>query len=158
MHASESISDGEHVFIYDDGSLSALANAAKKELSEDLKKRKIKWTSKSKKGGLLADINNSLEKDVLKKKPNLVVLAFGINDACDPKKNAAKEYDADALRSALDTAVQTLKSSDVRIVLATPGLAGENLEDEHQSAIDAMSDLIRTYAEEQQISVCDIRK
>ncbi len=151
------VKDGDHVFIYDDGLFTSLADAAKKELAEDLKKRKIKWSSKSVKGGLLADINNDLEKNVLKKKPTAVVLSFGINDICDPKKLTLNEYDIEALKESLSKAVKTLKDAGIAVAVATPGLAGEDLEAEHQAAIDELATMITAFAAEHKTGLCKVR-
>ncbi len=155
---SDALSDGEHILIYDDGLFDSIADAAKKDLKDDLKKRKFKWSSKSNKDATWKDVDAALEKDVLKKKPNMVVLSFGVFDACDPKKMTSKDYNAEDITAAIKRVVTTLKAANIRVVLATPGLAGEELDAEHQKSIDAVAEIIRAYAKSQNIKICDIRK
>ena len=156
--ASQNLGDGERVLFYTDGLLDGLIDAAEDQLKEDIKKRKISWDVKAVKKGKLADVNADIEKNVLKKKPQHVVLAFGIYDICDPKKLSVNDFDLEKMIDALDTAVAALKEAGINVVLTTPGLAGETLSDEHQRHLDGLAEKIRVYASEKQLRLCDVRK
>ena len=78
LFCAESINDGEHVIVYDDGLLAGIAKLVVKDLKGNFKKRKIKWTVNSIKQGTFDMALKSIEKDVIRKKPDIVVLSFGM--------------------------------------------------------------------------------
>lgn len=156
LDAVDFIADGEHVFFYDDGSFAAIANASQKKIGVILKKRKIQWTVKSKKGGTIADLAATIEKTVLKKKPNLVVLSFGIHDLYNVKKMTVKEHTSADLVQRLGAVVDTLEAAGIRVILVTPGLLSEDVTDDSQTNINAFSDALKAYGRENKIIICDL--
>lgn len=156
--ANHAVSDGDSIIVYGDGLFEDIVKAAVKELREDLKKRRIDIDSEDKKKGMLATINEDLADDVIDEEPNLVVIAFGLYDVCDPKKEKAREdYDLDAIKSELISAVKALQAANIKVVLVTPGLAGEDLNNPVQTDIDKVAEVIRQVAAELDTGLCDVR-
>ncbi|NRA39687.1 MAG: hypothetical protein HRU15_16210, partial [Planctomycetes bacterium] len=155
--AAEIVADGEEVLVYDDGLLSGISGAGKKMLKDDLKKRKIKISSKSRKEGTLIGLIDTIEKDVIKKKPEMVVLSFGMYDVYDFKAKAVKDYDKDEIQEALIAVIDHLQSAGIRVIVATPGLVDEDMDAEHQSDIDNIAQMIIDTASEKGVAVCNIR-
>ena len=155
--ASQGLDENERIIFYTDGLVDPIIDAAQDQLKDDLKKRNIEWDIEVQKKGLLKEIEKEFDKNVLKEAPQVVFISFGIYDICDPKKFDLNEYKLDTMIAALDAVVQKCKAKDVRVVIATPGLAGETLGDAHQTHIDTLAERLRSYAAEQQLKVCDLR-
>src|SRR5260370_446083 len=76
-------------------------------------------------GHKVPDLQNRLDRDVLKKKPTLVVIYIGINDVWhgenNPKNGTSKERFEDGLKDI----VGKIKGAGANVLLCTPSVIGE---------------------------------
>ncbi len=156
---SATVSDGDKVIIYGDGTASAVVKYVEKELKDVLKQRKIKIDERGKKGSNLQSLIDSVEKEVLKKKPNLVLVTCTIADVYDVKKKTMLDgFDVGVYVKNMESLIASLRSAGLSVALATPSVAGENISSEANSALDKIAEHIRAYCEKESIACCDFRK
>ena len=111
-------------------------------------------------GNKVPDLQRRLEKDVLAKKPTLVVIYIGINDVWhglnDPSKGTTKEKFEEGLKEIIGK----IKDGGARVVLCTPTVIGEKTggANKADSKLDEYSDISRKIAREMKLPLCDLRK
>ena len=111
-------------------------------------------------GNKVPDLQRRLEKDVLAKKPTLVVIYIGINDVWhrlnDPTKGTSKEKFEEGLKEIIGK----ITSAGARVVLCTPTVIGEKTggTNKADSKLDEYSDISRKIAKELKLPLCDLRK
>jgi lysophospholipase L1-like esterase len=111
-------------------------------------------------GNKVPDLQKRLEKDVLAKKPTVVVIYIGINDVWhgenDPTKGTSKEKFEEGLKEI----IQKIKDSGARVVLCTPTVIGEKKAGANKldSKLDEYADISRKVAKETGSELCDLRK
>jgi lysophospholipase L1-like esterase len=111
-------------------------------------------------GNKVPDIQARLEKDVLSKKPTVVVVYIGINDVWHGEKDPSKGTPKDKYEAGLRDVIGRCKDAGARVILCTPSVIGEkndgsNLND---MKLDDYSDVSRSVAKDLKIPVCDLRK
>ncbi len=158
VSAVEAIGDGEHVFIYDDGLFADIAKDVGKELKGNFKKRKIKWTVKSEKSGTFKSILSSFDKDVIKKKPQIVVLSFGLYHMYNPKKKELLRHVLKDIESDIVAVHEKIKAANARLVLITPGLCSEDLSKPQHMRVNALARMIVSYAKSNEVAVVNIHE
>jgi lysophospholipase L1-like esterase len=111
-------------------------------------------------GNKVPDIQGRLEKDVLAKKPTVVVIYIGINDVwhfeMGPDKGTSKEkYEA-----GLKDVIGRCKDAGARVVLCTPSVIGEKTDgsNKNDAKLDEYADISRKVAADLKVPVCDLRK
>ncbi|HTI50926.1 MAG TPA: SGNH/GDSL hydrolase family protein, partial [Planctomycetaceae bacterium] len=109
-------------------------------------------------GNRVPDLERRLEKDVLAKKPTLVVIYIGINDVWHSQKGrGTPKADFDA---GLRRIVEKIQSAGARVVLCTPSVIGER----HDGAnpldpmLDEYSDISRKVAADTKSQLLDLRQ
>ena len=111
-------------------------------------------------GNKVPDIQKRLEKDVLAKKPTVVVVYIGINDVwhgeTDPKRGTSK---AD-FESGLRDVIGRVKESGARVVLCTPTVIGEKKAGANKldAQLDEYAGISRKVAADTGARLCDLRK
>jgi lysophospholipase L1-like esterase len=111
-------------------------------------------------GNKVPDLQKRLERDVLKKKPTVVVIYIGINDVWhgenDPKRGTAK----DVYEAGLKEIIGKIQDSGARVVLCTPTVIGEKPDgsNKNDAKLDEYSDISRKVAKETKSTLCDLRK
>lgn len=111
-------------------------------------------------GNKVPDLQRRLDKDVISKKPTLVVIYIGINDVWhglnDPVKGTSKEKFEEGLREIIGK----IQSAGARVVLCTPTVIGEKTggANKADSRLDEYSDISRKIAKELKLPLCDLRK
>jgi lysophospholipase L1-like esterase len=105
-------------------------------------------------GNRVADLTNRLQQDVLDKKPTLVVIYIGINDAwrgTTPK---------DAYSRDLTDVVNKIKETGARVILCTPSVIGEKTygTNPRDEALRGYCELSRQVARETGVQLLDLRK
>ncbi|NRA37668.1 MAG: hypothetical protein HRU15_05975 [Planctomycetes bacterium] len=161
VYASAAISDGDKIIIYGDGNLSEIWKFTKKEIKDSLKQRKIKIEEKSKKGSSLQALLDGLKKDVIGKKPDMVLLTVPVSDLYDKKTKSIKaDADNEKTLATLNKMVEALQSAGIVAAIATPCLTGENCSADKKidMMINTLSEGIRSYCTENDITCCDYRK
>ncbi|MBN9518014.1 SGNH/GDSL hydrolase family protein [bacterium] len=111
-------------------------------------------------GNKVPDLQKRLERDVLSKKPTVVVVYIGINDVWhgenDPKRGTSKEnFDA-----GLRDVVGRIKGAGARVVLCTPTVIGEKKGGANKldAQLDEYAGISRKVAADTGARPCDLRK
>ena len=76
-------------------------------------------------GNKVPDLQRRLEKDVLAKKPTIVVIYIGINNVWHGESDPAKGTLPDKFEAGLREIIGKIKDSGARVVLCTPSVIGE---------------------------------
>lgn len=110
-------------------------------------------------GNKIYDLYLRLEKDVLARKPDVVVLYVGVNDVWH-KLTHRTGTDADKFQAFYAALIQKLQKCCVKIIVCTPACIGEQHPGENQldSELDAYSQIIRQLAAEKKVALCDLRQ
>jgi lysophospholipase L1-like esterase len=111
-------------------------------------------------GNKVPDLQARLERDVLKRKPTVVVIYIGINDVWhgerDPKRGTSKEKYQEGLEDVIDR----IHKTGARVLLCTPSVIGEKTDgsNTNDKKLDEYSALSRKVAKAKKVPVCDLRK
>jgi lysophospholipase L1-like esterase len=111
-------------------------------------------------GNKVPDLQRRLDRDVIAKKPTLVVIYIGINDVWHGEKDPARGTSPERYKAGLTDVIGRIQSAGARVLLCTPSVIGEktdgtNLND---GKLDAYSQISRDVAREMRVPVCDLRK
>ncbi len=111
-------------------------------------------------GNKVPDIQTRLDKDVLAKKPTIVVIYIGINDVWHGEKDPAKGTSKDKYEAGLRDVIGRCKDAGARVVLCTPSVIGEKNDgsEVNDPKLDEYSDVSRAVAKDLKVPVCDLRK
>lgn len=110
-------------------------------------------------GNKIYDLFLRLEKDVLNKEPNVVVIWVGVNDVWH-KSMMGTGTDYDKFGLFYDAVVQKVQAKGASVVLVTPAVIGERYDQSNpqDGELNLYSNWIRKYAGEKQIALVDCRK
>jgi len=111
-------------------------------------------------GNKVPDLQKRLEKDVLSRKPTLVVIYIGINDVWHGEKDPAKGTPKDRFEAGLRDVIGKIKDAGGRVVLCTPTVIGEKKPGTNNldAQLDEYADISRKVAKETGSRLCDLRK
>lgn len=132
----------------------------KKALAEKHKDLGIEVIGAGISGNKVPDLQKRLVRDVLSKKPTLVVIYIGINDVwhgeTDPSRGTSKER----FESGLKEIIGKIKDSGSRVVLCTPTVIGEKKAGTNKLDVklDEYAEISRQVARSTGIPLCDLRK
>lgn len=132
----------------------------KKALDEKHKDLGIEVIGAGISGNKVPNLQARVDKDVIAKKPTLVVIYIGINDVWhgekDPKRGTAPE----AFVSGLKEVIGKIQAAGSGVVLCTPTVIGEKKDKANSldAKLDEYSDLSRKLAAELKLPLCDLRK
>jgi isoamyl acetate esterase len=132
----------------------------KKALAEKHKDLGIEVVGAGISGNKVPDLQRRLEKDVLKKKPTLVVIYIGINDVWhgenDPKNGTSKEKFKDGLKEI----ITKIQDGGANVLLCTPTVIGEKTGGSNKldAQLDEYAEVSRKVAKEMKVPLCDLRK
>ena len=132
----------------------------KNELTEKHKDLGIEVVNAGISGNKVPDLQRRLAKDVLAKKPTLVVIYIGINDvwhgASDPARGTTKEK----FEAGLKDIIAKIQEAGARVVLCTPSVIGEKTGGANtlDTRLDEYADISRKVAMELKLPLCDLRK
>ena len=110
-------------------------------------------------GNKIYDLYLRLEKDVLNKKPNLVVVWIGVNDVWHKSsKGTGTDYDKFGLF--YDALIQKIQANSAKVVLVTPAVIGERYDHSNpqDGELNLYTNWIRKYAVQKEIALVDLRK
>ncbi|OAI46674.1 hypothetical protein AYO44_10885 [Planctomycetaceae bacterium SCGC AG-212-F19] len=107
-------------------------------------------------GDKVTDIQARLEKDVLARKPTVIVIHVGINDVWRGKDGTPRERYEAGLRDL----VARIGKEGSRVVLCTPSIIGErkNADNPFDKQLEEYAAIVRKVASEGKVPVCDFRK
>ena len=111
-------------------------------------------------GNKVPDLQRRLEKDVLAKKPTLVVIYIGINDVWHGESNPANGTSKEKFESGLKDIIGKIKDAGGRVVLCTPSVIGEKTGGANKldARLDEYAEISRGVAKELKLPLCDLRQ
>ncbi len=133
-------------------------------IRQDLEKKyaelKIEVIGAGISGNKVPDLQRRVDKDVIAKKPTIVVIYIGINDVWHGEKDPAKGTMPDAFESGLKEVIGKCRDAGATVVLCTPSVIGEKLNGANNldAKLDQYSDISRGIAKELKLPLCDLRK
>lgn len=109
-------------------------------------------------GNRVPDLENRLERDVLAKKPTLVVIYIGINDVWHSLNG--RGTDKNAFRDGLIRLIDRIEKGGARVILSTASVIGEKTDGSNQldKMLDEYCQISRDVAAEKKIQLLDLRK
>ncbi len=109
-------------------------------------------------GNKVTDLYLRMEEDVLKKKPDIVVIYVGINDIWHKRLNATG---TDFVKYAefYEAMVKKMQSAGIKVIVCTPSVIGErkDFSNEQDGELNMYSNWLRYYAKINQIPCVDLR-
>ncbi|MCC7465891.1 MAG: G-D-S-L family lipolytic protein [Saprospiraceae bacterium] len=110
-------------------------------------------------GNKVYDLFLRLEEDVLKRKPNVVVLYVGVNDVWH-RQMFGTGTDADKFQKFYIALIQKLKSKGIKVIACTPACIGERPGGLNplDAELDRFAAIIRQVATDTDTPVCDLRQ
>jgi isoamyl acetate esterase len=130
----------------------------KNTLAEKHKDLDIKVIGAGISGNKVPDLQRRLAKDVLDKKPTLVVIYIGINDVWHGEKDPKKGTSPENFEAGLTDIIGKIKDKGARVVLCTPSVIGEKKSNPLDAKLDAYSEISRKVAKKESVQLCDLRK
>jgi lysophospholipase L1-like esterase len=111
-------------------------------------------------GNKVPDLQRRLDKDVLARKPNLVVIYIGINDVWHGQDNPARGTSKDKFEAGLRELIGKITDSGSRVVLCTPSVIGEknDASNRNDARLDEYAAISRKVARDLKVPVCDLRQ
>jgi lysophospholipase L1-like esterase len=111
-------------------------------------------------GNKVPDLQKRLQKDVLDKKPTVVVIYIGINDVWHGENDPAKGTPKDKYEAGLKEIIGKITEGGARVLLCTPTVIGEKTGGANKldAKLDEYADVSRSVAKETKVSLCDLRK
>jgi lysophospholipase L1-like esterase len=132
----------------------------RKHLAAKHKELGVKVINAGISGHKVPDLEKRLKRDVLDKKPTLVVIYIGINDVwhgeSDPKRGTSKER----FESGLKDIIGQIQKAGARVLLCTPSVIGEKKKGGNKldRKLDEYSAVSRKVARDKKVPLCDLRK
>jgi lysophospholipase L1-like esterase len=110
-------------------------------------------------GNKIYDLYLRLEKDVLNKNPDVVVIWVGVNDVWH-KSMMGTGTDYDKFGLFYDAVVQKIQAKGAKVILVTPAVIGERNDQSNpqDGELNLYSNWIRRYAAQINITLVDCRK
>lgn len=111
-------------------------------------------------GNKVPNLQQRLDRDVIAKKPTLVVIYIGINDVWHGEKDPARGTLPEAFKAGLKDVVQRCQEAGAQVVLCTPSVIGEKNDGTNNldQRLDEYSEISRGVAQELKLPLCDLRK
>jgi isoamyl acetate esterase len=134
--------------------------AIKNALAEKHKDLNIEVIGAGISGNKVPDLQRRLEKDVLMKKPSVVVIYIGINDVWHGENDPAKGTTKDKYEAGLTEIIGKIKNAGARVVICTPTVIGEKKAGANKldSRLDEYAEISRKVAKDTKSQLCDLRK
>ena len=110
-------------------------------------------------GNKIYDLYLRLEKDVLNKNPNVVVIWVGVNDVWH-KSMMGTGTDYDKFGLFYDAVVKNIQAKCAKVILVTPAVIGERNDQSNpqDGELNLYANWIRKYAAQNNIALVDCRK
>ena len=111
-------------------------------------------------GHKVPDLQKRIDRDVLAKKPTIVVIYIGINDVWHGQKDPARGTLPEPYAAGLKEIIGKLQKAGSRVLLCTPSVIGEKQDGANplDAKLDQYAELSRQVAAETSVPVCDLRK
>ncbi|MET0636187.1 MAG: GDSL-type esterase/lipase family protein [Chitinophagaceae bacterium] len=110
-------------------------------------------------GNKVYDLYLRLEKDVLDRKPDLVLIYIGVNDVWH-KQSSGTGTDADKFQAFYQALIDKISAGGAKIILVTPAVIGEKTDNTNQldGDLNKYSIFIRNLAKKNNLPLVDLRK
>ena len=162
--AAEGLKKGERIVFLGDSITQAGATAggyvtlAREALAKKYPDLGIEVLGAGISGNRVPDLEARLDRDVLEKKPTLVVIYIGINDVWHSLQNRGTSK-AD-FEQGLRRIIQRIQDADARVILCTPSVIGEKYDGSNQldTMLDEYSQISCTIAAETHSRLLDLRR
>ncbi len=107
-------------------------------------------------GNTVTDLQARLQKDVLDKKPTVVVIYIGVNDVVSGGRGTPK----DKFEEGLKDIIGRIQKVNARVILCTPSVRGERPggKNQYDRELEEYSEVSRKVALEMKVQLRDIRK
>jgi lysophospholipase L1-like esterase len=111
-------------------------------------------------GNKVPDLEKRLMKDVLDKKPTIVVIYIGINDVWHGEKDPANGTPKDKFEAGLKDIIKQIQDGGAKVILCTPSVIGEKKPGTNKldAKLDEYAGVSRSVAKEMKVPLCDLRK
>jgi lysophospholipase L1-like esterase len=111
-------------------------------------------------GNKVPDLQRRLQKDVLDRKPTLVVIYIGINDVWHGERDPARGTTKEKFEGGLKEIIGKIKDAGARVVLCTPSVIGEKTGGANSLDVklDEYAEVSRKVAKETKVPLCDLRQ
>jgi lysophospholipase L1-like esterase len=109
-------------------------------------------------GNKIYDLYLRMEKDVLEKKPDVVVIWVGVNDVWH-KSSFGTGTDFDKFGGFYDAVVKKIQATGAKVIVVTPAAIGEknDFSNSQDGDLNAYSSWIRKYAKANGLGLVDLR-
>ncbi len=109
-------------------------------------------------GNKVPDLERRLERDVLSKKPTVVVIYIGINDVWH--STSGKGTPKDAYEKGLSSLIGNIQKAGGRVILCTATVIGEKTDGSNplDKLLDEYCDISRSVAAKEKVQLLDLRK
>ena len=109
-------------------------------------------------GNKIYDLYLRIEKDVLEKKPDVVVIWVGVNDVWH-KSSSNTGTDFDKFGGFYDAVVKKIQATGAKVIVVTPAAIGEknDFSNSQDGDLNAYSSWMRKYVKENGLSLVDLR-
>ena len=130
----------------------------KKVLDEKQKDLGVEVVNAGISGHKVPDLQKRLEKDVLSKKPTVVVIYIGINDVWHSK--SGRGTPKDKYEEGLKDLIAQITKAGARVILCTPTVIGEKTDgsNEFDKMLEEYSDVSRSVAKDTKTQMLDLHK
>jgi lysophospholipase L1-like esterase len=110
-------------------------------------------------GNKVPDLEARLDRDVLQKKPSVVVIYIGINDVWHFQLGIGGTS-KERYESGLRNLISRISAADARVILCTPSVIGEKADGTNplDAQLDAYAEISRTVAATTGVVLCDLRQ
>jgi len=132
----------------------------RKALQEKFSKDGIEVIGAGVSGNKVPDLQRRLERDVLSRKPTVVVIYIGINDVWHGEKDPARGTSKEKYDAGLEDIIGRIIAAGGRVLLCTPSVIGEKTDgsNRNDTRLDEYADISRAVAKKLKVPVCDLRK
>jgi lysophospholipase L1-like esterase len=110
-------------------------------------------------GNKVYDLYLRMEKDVLEKQPDVVVIYIGVNDVWH-KSSSGTGTDADKFEKFYQAMIDKFNAANIKLILCTPAVIGERTDfsNPQDGDLNHYSNLIRNIAKKNNLPLVDLRK
>ena len=119
-YSAEPLDHGASVYAFVDKSCEPAFKDLKDQFKETLAKKEISWKHKKSKDGSYLSLAENYEKDLLKADADRYILALGLNDLWDTRKDTATSTTVEAWLSAVETVLSKLKQAEKQVLICSP--------------------------------------
>ncbi len=162
--AAQTLQDGERILFLGDSITQAGAqpngyvSLVRQGIESNFPGKNIKVIGAGISGNRVPDLQKRLKRDVLDKKPTLVVIYIGINDVWHSQSGrgtSKEDYKAGLLEI-----IEQIQNEGARVVICTPSVIGEKHDGKNEldEMLEEFSQISRDVAAEKECQLLDLRK